>query len=231
MPDPSFSAPAKIRLKDLSPQEISDLAESLGEKPFRGRQIASWLFRRGCQDFGEMTDVSKSSRQSLARLCTVGPLMTLAKDEADPGGARRLLWRLSDGLMVESVLLAEPGHLTLCVSSQVGCRMGCLFCRTGTLGLRRNLSQGEILGQIMRARRLLPEGGPSLTNVVFMGMGEPLDNADNVLRSLSLITSPDYLALASRHVTLSTVGVIPQIERIMASGGLRGGLTISLGSA
>lgn len=203
----------------------------LGQKPYRGRQIARWLFAKGCDSFEKMTDVSKSFREILSRLYSVDPLLTLQADESDQEGARRLLWRLSDGEMTESVILKEFNHHTLCVSSQVGCRMGCRFCRTGSMGLKRQLTQGEIVGQIIRARELLQPSPESLTNIVFMGMGEPLDNAENVLRSLKIITSPDYLAFSSKHISLSTVGVVPQIQALSEQGGLKCGLTISLGSA
>ncbi|MDR1677804.1 MAG: 23S rRNA (adenine(2503)-C(2))-methyltransferase RlmN [Deltaproteobacteria bacterium] len=224
----------KINLKDLSPSQITELLVQLGERPYRGSQIAAWLFNRGCLDFEDMTDISKSSKIKMAKYFSVSPLLNLVKDEADPEGARRLLWRLKDDLLVESVLLTEASHYTLCLSTQVGCRMGCRFCRTGSLGLSRNLTQGEIIDQIILTRQLIAQDEKDefqLTNLVFMGMGEPLDNADNVLNSLDLINSPKYLAMSSKHISLSTVGLIPQIKRLSELGGLKGGLTISLGSA
>jgi 23S rRNA (adenine2503-C2)-methyltransferase len=222
----------KVRLADLSPEELTDFVVSMGEKPYRGKQIASWIFARGCSGFEEMSDISKASRDKLAAVSTARSPVSLAESETDGSdGSRRLLWRLEDGELIESVVLDEGGHLTLCVSSQIGCRMGCRFCRTGTLGLKRNLTQGEILGQVLGAVALVPPEDGKITNVVFMGMGEPLDNADNVLRSLKIMTAPQYLAIAGRHISLSTVGVVPRLEQIAARGGLKCGLTISLGAA
>jgi 23S rRNA (adenine2503-C2)-methyltransferase len=227
---PTYSEQGKVHLKDKSPSWIADFMTQLGQKSYRGEQISSWLFKRGGTDFAEMTDISKATRDIISRVCSVSPLLSLVKDEDDGLGARRFLWRLTDGQLVESVLLKELGHYTLCVSSQVGCRMGCRFCRTGTLGFRRNLSQGEIIEQITGIKKLTGSKC-NITNIDFMGMGEPLDNADNVLSSLNLIVSPKYLAISANRVSLSTVGVIPEIIRLTEAGGLKGGLTISLGSA
>lgn len=210
-------------LLDLSPDEISALCVSLGEKPYRGKQIAAWLFRRGAGSFGEMSDIPKSTREKLAAITGIRQLEVLetaGDDEAD-----KILWKLGDGCSVESVLIREKDHFTLCLSSQVGCALGCRFCRTGTLGFKRNLSVGEILGQIIGAKKLL---GPSeeLSNLVFMGMGEPLLNRENVVKSLKVITDSDYLAIGKRHISLSTVGIVPEIPRLAL--GPEVGLTISL---
>ncbi|MDR2301645.1 MAG: 23S rRNA (adenine(2503)-C(2))-methyltransferase RlmN [Deltaproteobacteria bacterium] len=223
----------RLRLKDLSPAEITQRLLAIGEKKHRGAQISKWLFQKGANSFDEMTDVSKPSRAKFAELFSVEPLLAPVHDQAEPSGARRLLWKLQDDLFVDSVIIKanNSDHLTLCVSTQVGCRMGCRFCRTGTLGLKRNLTPGEIIGQLIWAKKLTPKNGPKITNVVFMGMGEPLDNPQNVLRALDVMTSPDYQALPMRGVTLSTVGAIPQLREIIDSGRLKARLTISLGSA
>ncbi|MDR0621819.1 MAG: 23S rRNA (adenine(2503)-C(2))-methyltransferase RlmN [Deltaproteobacteria bacterium] len=223
--------PSKTQLKNLSPKQMREAMVGLGEKEYRGDQLAQWLFLHGASSFDEMTSISKATRSLISQSCTVEPLLRLEAEETDPLGAKRLLWRLTDDLLVESVILRERDHQTLCVSTQVGCRMGCRFCRTGTLGLSRNLTQGEIVEQLILARKMVPKRGLKITNVVFMGMGEPLDNEKNVLAALEIIVSPKFQAVPMRGVSLSTVGVIPALDRIVAAGGLKGRFTISLGSA
>ena len=210
-------------LLDLTPDEITGLCLSLGEKPYRGRQVAAWVFRRGVTSFEEMTDIGKDSRRRLSDAARITPLSIL--EVAEDREAKKILWGLSDGQKVESVLINERDHQTLCLSSQVGCALGCRFCRTGTLGFSRDLTSGEILGQIMGARALIRDA-EKLTNLVFMGMGEPLLNREQVVRSLSLITDPDYLAVGKKHISLSTVGIIPELPRLAS--GPEVGLTISL---
>jgi 23S rRNA (adenine2503-C2)-methyltransferase len=231
-PNQMINLDQRIRLKDLSPAEITQKLVDIGEKNHRGAQISKWLFQKGANSFDEMTDISKVSRAKFSTLFSVDPLLSLVQDQAEPGGARRLLWRLQDNLLVDSVIIrGNTDHLTLCVSTQVGCRMGCRFCRTGTLGLKRNLTPGEIIEQLIWAKKLTPKNDLKITNVVFMGMGEPLDNSKNVLKALEVITSSDYQALPIRGVSLSTVGVIPQLRQIIDSGRLKARLTVSLGSA
>ena len=210
-------------LLDLTVEEIGDLCVSLGEKPYRARQLAAWIFRRGAADFELMTDIAKATRQKLEAAACLQPLKIL--EVAEDEEARKILWELEDGHTVESVLISERDHYTLCVSSQVGCALGCRFCRTGTMGFIRNLSQGEIVGQVLGARRL---AGPDrqITNLVFMGMGEPLLNRENVMKSLRIITDPDLLAMAQKRVSLSTVGVVPELPLLAQGPDI--GLTISL---
>ena len=217
-----------INLLDLSRQELSELAQKFGEKPYRGSQIASWLFRRGLEDIEEMSDVSKKFRDQLKdHAQIILPELVDIKGSAKDG-SRKILWRLHDEALVESVLIYEKDHLTLCLSSQVGCALGCSFCRTGTLGLTRNLSSGEILGQILGCRKILSED-EQLSNLVFMGMGDPLANIDQVLKSLHIICDSDLLAFAQRHVSISTVGLVPALAKLAQ--GPRVGLTISLTAA
>lgn len=208
---------------DLTPGEITALCSSLGERPYRGRQVAAWLFRRGIDDFERMTDVSRDFRRKLAEHVQLSPLEAL--EVAGDDEARKILWKLPDGRSVESVLIGEKDHLTLCMSSQVGCALGCRFCRTGTMGFARNLSSGEILGQILGARQFVREG-ENLTNLVFMGMGEPLLNRENVARSLGVICDSDLMAFGKKHISLSTVGIVPELPALAA--GPEIGLTISL---
>ncbi len=213
-------------IMDLSPAEISQLCQSLGEKPYRGRQLARWVFRRGAVSFEEMTDIASAFRRRLAEELSLEPLKIL--QVAGDHQARKILWGLADGCRVESVLIGERDHLTLCLSSQVGCALGCRFCRTGTLGFTRNLSAGEILGQITGARRLV-RPGENLSNLVFMGMGEPLLNRENVMRALAVICDPELMAFGKRHISLSTVGIVPQLP--LLAEGPEIGLTISLSAA
>ena len=210
-------------LLDMSPEEISALCVSLGEKPYRGRQVAAWIFRRGLSSFTEMSDISKAVQEKLAARSEIRHLKVL--EVAEDNEAKKILWQLDDGHIVESVLIKEKDHFTLCLSSQVGCALGCRFCRTGTLGFIRNLSSGEILGQIIGAKKMLSEGD-ELTNLVFMGMGEPLLNPDSVIKSLTVISDSDYLAFGKKHISLSTVGIVPELPRLAE--GPEVGLTISL---
>lgn len=213
-------------LLDLDKGELAAFCQSLGEKPYRGRQVAAWLFRRGARSFGDMTDVSKGSRRLLAGQAEI--YRPAALEVAEDEEARKILWGLADGGRVESVLIRERDHLTLCVSSQVGCALGCRFCRTGTLGLKRNLAVSEIVGQVIGARELL-RPGENLTNIVFMGMGEPLLNRENVVKSLKIITDPELLGVAHRHISLSTAGVAPELGPLAQ--GPEVGLTVSLAAA
>ena len=214
---------ARPNLPDLSPGELAELCARWGEKPWRGRQLAVWLFRRGAEDWDQMTDLAESFRRKLAEGARLAwPRLEASAEDRE---AVKFLWRLFDGQRVESVLLRERNHLTLCLSSQVGCALGCLFCRTGTLGFTRNLTSGEILGQVLGAKRLI-KPGDRLTNLVFMGMGEPLLNPEAVLRSLTVLNDPDFLALGRKRISLSTVGILPGLEALRA--GPEIGLTVSL---
>jgi 23S rRNA (adenine2503-C2)-methyltransferase len=173
-----------------------------------------------------MTDIALTARRKLAeaaRLALPRPL-SVAEDEE----ARKILWGLEDGRAVESVLIREKDHLTLCLSSQVGCPLGCRFCRTGTLGFTRDLTSGEILGQVLGARRFIREG-ETLSNLVFMGMGEPLLNREQVMKALAVITDPELMAVARKRVSLSTAGIGPELARLAE--GPEVGLTVSLSAA
>ncbi len=219
----AMSLPERPNLLDLNMAGLVDFCQSLGEKPYRGRQVAAWIFRRGALDFEEMSDISKASRLKLAAAARL--YRPRAIEVAEDEEARKILWELSDGHRVESVLIREPGHLTLCLSSQAGCALGCRFCRTGTLGFVRNLTAAEIVGQVIGARDYV-RPGETLSNLVFMGMGEPLLNRENVVKSLGLITDPDLLAVAKRHISISTVGIVPELPHLAR--GPEVGLTVSL---
>jgi 23S rRNA (adenine2503-C2)-methyltransferase len=204
-------------LRSLTPAELGALLASLGEKPYRTRQIHRWLHQKAAASLDEMTDVPKALREALAARCT---LTTLATDLEQRSSDGTIKWRFRthDGKLVESVYLPEEDRKTLCVSSQVGCAVGCTFCLTGTMGLARNLTPGEIVDQVHRANRRLVElgegAGPRpLTNLVFMGMGEPLANYRHLKIALDLLLSEDGPNFSHRHVTVSTSGLVPVMRR------------------
>jgi 23S rRNA (adenine2503-C2)-methyltransferase len=215
-------------LLDFLPADLETLAESLGAPRYRGRQIAGWLYRRGATDLEAMTDLPRGLRQALADRAFIG-LPEAERRTPSRDGSEKLVFRLSDGARVQSVLMPDGERLTLCLSTQVGCGFGCAFCYTGTMGLERNLTAGEIAGQVLGAARTLAPG-QRLTHVVYMGMGEPLANYAATVRSLRLLTDPRGLGLSPRRITVSTVGLVPAIERL-ARESLRVNLAISLHAA
>jgi 23S rRNA (adenine2503-C2)-methyltransferase len=181
-----------------------------GLPAYRGAQVLKWIYKHQAEGFEAMSNIAKSDRALLARQFTLSRLSIL-KCETARDGTRKYLFALADGERIESVLIPERGHFTLCVSSQVGCAQGCRFCLTGKTRLRRNLTQAEIVGQIRDVQKELPEPG-RLTNLVFMGMGEPLANFDNLLGALAIITDSDTgLGFAAKRVTVSTAGLVPRM--------------------
>ncbi|NBC33395.1 MAG: 23S rRNA (adenine(2503)-C(2))-methyltransferase RlmN [Alphaproteobacteria bacterium] len=214
---PAARADGRTNLIGLSRPELAALLEELGEAPFRAGQLWRWLYRRGASDFTAMTDLGKTLRAKLAERCVVDR-PGIASEQLSRDGTRKWLLAMVDGQKVESVHIPETERGTLCISSQVGCTLTCRFCHTGTQPLVRNLGPAEIAGQLMLARDVLKdwyrEGDErAVTNVVLMGMGEPLYNYDNVARAVKVITDGDGLAISRRRVTLSTAGVVPQIRR------------------
>lgn len=211
-------------LRNLSLDELADFMAGLGEKPFRARQVAKWLYQYGRTDFEDMTDLSKALRTRLADKAKIS-LPKLAAMQRSEDGTRKLLFELDDGQRIESVIIPERDHLTLCVSSQAGCAMGCRFCRTASLGFNRNLTQAEIVGQVLTAKAVAEEQ-EKLTNLVFMGMGEPLANRQNVVRALKILTEPGLTGISRRHISVSTVGLVPEIPKLGDEIAI--GLTVSL---
>ena len=212
-------------LADLDPAARRAAAAQLGEPPFRADQLSRHYFARLTDEPGQMTDLPASSRVSLAAELLPRLLTSERELSCDEGMTRKTLWRSFDGARLESVLMRYPDRATVCVSSQAGCGMGCPFCATGQAGLTRNLSAGEIVEQVVAAARVLAAGGAGgspcrLSNVVFMGMGEPLANYRSVLSAVRRITDPlpHGLGLSQRHVTVSTVGLVPAIGRLTAEG-------------
>jgi 23S rRNA (adenine2503-C2)-methyltransferase len=214
---PAPSAGAKRDLIGLSSEEMAAEMATIGEKTFRGRQLWRWVYTRGVTDFAAMTDLAKDFRGRLAETHVVSrPRIVSAQTSSD--GTRKWLLAFADGQQVETVYIPEEDRGTLCISSQVGCTLTCKFCHTGTQRLVRNLSAGEIVGQVMLARdelddwSSLPEGR-RITNIVMMGMGEPLYNYDNVAGAVRLMMDGDGIAISKRKITLSTSGVVPEMAR------------------
>jgi 23S rRNA (adenine2503-C2)-methyltransferase len=207
---------AKVNLLGLTRSGMEDFVAGIGEKPFRARQLMKWIYRRAVGDFDAMTDLGKEFRQRLAGIAEIrAPEVLVSQASAD--GTRKWLLRLESGQAIEMVFIPEPGRGTLCISSQVGCTMDCTFCSTGQQGFNRNLGTAEIVGQVWLANRELgysPDGDRVITNVVFMGMGEPLMNYRNVVPAAELMMDDLGLDLSRRRVTISTSGLVPQMLRI-----------------
>jgi 23S rRNA (adenine2503-C2)-methyltransferase len=220
--------------EDLLGMPLGDLERSLlalGEKAYRGRQVAEWLYARGARDFAAMTNLPHALRGKLAEHYRIGSLSEIARRETPDRRTRKLGLRLADGGVVEAVFMSTPRRHTFCLSSQHGCGFACRFCATGRMGRGRNLTASEIVEQALRLRRELPPGETDF-NVVMMGMGEPLENYEAVLGGLGILTaeSPGGLGLAAKRITISTVGLVPQIIRL-ADEGHRYRLAISLHAA
>ncbi|GMT41834.1 MAG: dual-specificity RNA methyltransferase RlmN [bacterium] len=206
------SANAKTNLKNLTFGEQSSLIKKLGEPAFRARQISKWLYVKRCCDIEKMTNLSKSLRDKLSEKYCADGLVTVEKMKSEDR-VIKYIFGLSDGLYaVETVYIPEEKRGTVCLSTQVGCRFACLFCATGRQGFKRNLTLGEILNQIVEVQND-PEAG-TVTHVVIMGMGEPLDNFDVVVEALTIMNSKDGFGIGKRRITLSTVGLAPEIRRL-----------------
>jgi 23S rRNA (adenine2503-C2)-methyltransferase len=225
----TFVSPARRRpprhLVDLDPAERRDAVAEVGEPPYRATQLARHYFGRLVDDPAEMTDLPRATRARLVEQLLPPLLAPVRSLACDDGTTRKSVWRLFDGALVESVLMRYPDRITMCVSSQAGCGMNCPFCATGQAGLTRNLSTAEIVEQVVAGARALARGeiagGPGrVSNVVFMGMGEPLANYRAVLRAVRRLTDPvpDGLGLSGRSVTVSTVGLVPAIDRLVDDG-------------
>lgn len=203
----------RVLLKSMTQPQLAEwLKEEFGEKPFRARQIWSWLYTRLVSDFEEMTDISKALRAKLAERARIDVLQ-LHDHKVAEDGTTKLLWKLDSGAIIESVMIPADRRNTLCVSSQVGCAMNCQFCYTARMGLQSNLSTAEIVDQVVQTRRFFLERDLRLTNIVFMGMGEPLHNPDNVIPATIVLCDRSGLDFGTRKVTVSTSGLVPEIER------------------
>src|SRR6266849_4232509 len=207
----SSSAPVDIR--DMTLEEVEHMIAVVGERPYRARQILRWLYARGTESFDEMRDLPSTLRQYLKQNFTLrAEALSFVSRSTD--GTRKVLIRLADGEEIESVIIPTENRVTLCMSSQVGCALACKFCATARMGLHRNLTAAEMLSQIYAARRELA-AGDELTNFVFMGMGEPLANYPRLIRTLTIMTSDWGMGISPRRITVSTVGLVPMMERLL----------------
>src|SRR5580692_8522017 len=220
----------KRNLVGLGRAELAESMAEFGAEPFRARQLWHWIYYRGVTDFAVMTNLAKGFRERLAERFLLGrPQVATAQASRD--GTRKWLLRFADGQEVETVHIPEEDRGTLCVSSQVGCTLTCKFCHTGTQRLVRNLDSAEIVGQVLVARDALgewpsPAEDRQITNIVMMGMGEPLYNFENVAKALKIVMDHEGLSISRRKITLSTAGVVPMIRRCGAELALN--LAISL---
>ncbi len=212
---------SKVDLKNLTQDQLIAYVKELGLPLFRGRQIFSWLYRPGVYDFSQMTDLNKELRTKLADKAEISQL-TVARQEKSEDGTIKFAFRLDDGEIIESVLIPEEDRNTLCISCQVGCAMACDFCLTGTMGLKRNLTPAEIVNQVCAVINELPEEMCSngdkkngcINNLVFMGMGEPLANFDNLLTAIDILMDQRGLDFSGRKITVSTCGIVPKMKEL-----------------
>lgn len=205
---------SKTCLYDLDFPALQALLSGWGEPDYRARQLWRWLYVHLATDFAQMTNLPLSLRRRLAAETSMCTLQVIDSIQSADGETRKDLLRLEDGETVEAVLMRYERRRTACISTQVGCAIGCTFCATGQMGFRRHLSSGEIVAQVLHFARLLDAEGDRLTNVVLMGMGEPLLNYEASLEGIRRLIDPTGFKLGQRHITLSTVGVVPGIERL-----------------
>lgn len=224
---PRVSQPPK-HLADMTLEERQEAMKELGLPAFRAKQISTHYFQHYTSDTSQMTDLPVDAREQIAEKFFPPLLTEIKRLSTDKGDTIKFLWRLFDGALVESVLMRYPGRITLCVSSQCGCGMNCPFCATGQAGLTRNMSTAEILDQVVQANRVISEGAlggkrrdgghdaERVTNIVFMGMGEPLANYKRVMNAVHRMIddAPEGLGMAARNITVSTVGLVPAIDKL-----------------
>ncbi len=224
-----------IRLFDLTQDEMVAWAVGRGRPAYRGRQLYAAVFRRLATSFDELTDLPRGLRDELAREALLTPMTVQESHRHAEAETEKALFRMGDGALVEGVLMDYPkerggGRHTVCLSTQVGCPLACRFCATGLQGWTRDLTAGEVAGQVLYFERLLRGRGAHVTNVVYMGMGEPLLPYESTIKSVRLLTDPRGFGLGQRHITISTAGVVPGIRRL-AHEGLQVGLAISIHAA
>jgi len=204
---------APVNLYDLSLPELTARLAEWGQPAFRARQVWEWLYRHFAADPAEMTSLPGALRQRLAAETTLSIGDIVLRQHSRDGQTTKVLFRMHDGQFIETVLMAYEKRRTLCISTQAGCAMGCVFCATGQMGFMRHLNVAEIVGQVIYFARELAARGEHVTNIVMMGMGEPLHNYDNTLAAVDRLTDPAGLNLGARKITISTVGLVPAIRR------------------
>jgi 23S rRNA (adenine2503-C2)-methyltransferase len=204
-----------IKIDNYTKAGLIDFCESLNEKSFRGKQLYKWMFSKKIFDFDEMTDLSKPFRKKLKEVAEFTKIEIQTTQSSKKDSSTKFLFKLEDDNFIESVILVDDKRYTACVSSQVGCRMGCTFCNTAKIGLIRNLTTAEIVKQVIKMNEFLQEKyDKKLTNIVFMGMGEPLDNFDNLVNAFKIIQDDEGLNFSHRKVTVSTSGIVPLIIKL-----------------
>ena len=222
-----MSGMSKVNLVGMDEDALRDLFERLGERPYRAVQVSRWIYRRGCRDIDGMTDLSRSLRERLDRTATIEiPRVESVAESRD--GSMKFLYRLGDGLAVEGVLIPEENRDTLCLSTQVGCALGCLFCKTARSGFRRQLTRDEIVGQVLAVQQYCDR---PVSNLVLMGMGEPLLNTKEVFAALRIFITESGFQIAKRRITVSTAGIVPEIPKIFVGELKDIGLAVSLNAA
>ena len=217
-------------LYDLSLAELEAQVIEMGQPAYRARQIWTWLYQHYAADIQEMSNLPRALRDRLAEAFVLSAAEVVTRQESGDQQTTKVLFRLADGQLIETVLMAYDRRRTLCISTQAGCAMGCVFCATGQMGFFRNLSRGEIVAQVLYFARLLAERDEHVTNVVLMGMGEPLHNYDETTAALDLLTADPGFNLGARKITVSTVGLVPAIRRF-AEEKRQIGLAVSLHAA
>ena len=213
----------KIDIKSMLPEELAEYLRSLGQPAYRAKQLFRW-FSAGCGSWDEMTNLPRALRQELSERCTLSAPRVLKKQQSAEDGTIKFLWELQDGNAVETVVMRYHYGNTVCISSQVGCRMGCRFCASTIGGLVRCLTPSEMLDQIYRIQE---DTGERVSNLVVMGTGEPMDNYDNLVRFVRLLSSPEGLNISQRNITVSTCGIVPNMYKL-ADEGLQITLALSL---
>lgn len=214
-----------LDIKNLAPDEIQEFLKLAGYKPYRVKQVLGWVYCKKVNSIDDMTNLSKKTREELKKEFYISSL-TLLKEQISEDNTEKFLFELEDKLRIESVLIPDDNRLTLCISTQVGCKLKCSFCYTGKVGFTRNLTTGEIINQIV----FVSQHNKKITNIVLMGMGEPLDNYKNVIKAVKIICSPSGLGISSRKVTLSTCGLVPGIKKL-ESENLNINLAVSLNAS
>lgn len=201
-----------IDIKNMTLPQLQEYIAALGEKPFRAKQLYEWIHRKLAVSFDEMTNLPKGFRESLKQECSLGGAEVIQRQTSKKDGTSKFLLRLSDGNTIESVFMKYRHGNSVCVSSQVGCRMGCRFCASTVGGLVRSLQASEMLEQVYAIQRIT---GQRISNVIIMGIGEPLDNYENVIRFIRMLSDENGLHISQRNITLSTCGLVPEIYRLM----------------
>lgn len=217
----------KQDIRNLSLEDLKIILEKLGQKPFHARQIFSWIYKKGIEDFDLMSDLSFELRRALKENLYFTKLVA-EEIKKSQDGTEKFLFKLEDGSLIESALIPAKNRSTICISSQVGCKFSCKFCASGLGGFKRNLNIAEIASQVLFIKKYSQD--KKITHIVFMGTGEPLDNYENVLKAMRIFNSPDGLNIAARRITISTSGIIPGIKKL-AQENLQIELSVSLHAA